>query len=110
MKNTESPIEDSDDGVEEREDDDECLVCVFCSFLLVLFCTFCKPDVGQENCIGKDGSDNEDILDDDPSSESCDALSNRRAGGDGWHQEGGQGQEESHQEWHTARDNLTQAQ
>ena len=77
------PVCYGDDDVEEREDDDECLVCVFCTFLLVLFCAFCKPDVGQQKCIGKDGSDNENILDDDPSSESCDALSDRGAGGDG---------------------------
>ena len=66
----------------------------------------CKPDIGKEDSVGNDSGNNEDILDDDPGGESCDANSNTGAGGDGGDQEGGQGEEEGHQERHAARHNL----
>ena len=106
MTNTDCPIQTADDTVNEREEDYESLVHAFGWYYLLCLFTICEPDIGQENCIGYDSSDNEDILDDDPGGEGGDTNSNCGAGGDGGHQEGRQGEEEGHQEGHAARDNL----
>ena len=87
MEKTDRPVDSDDDKVEEGEDDDEYLVSCYNCILLDLFRATSKSDISEEDSIGHDSSNNEEILDDDPSSESRDTNSNMRAGGDGRHQE-----------------------
>ena len=83
MENADWPIDYSDDEVDQREDVDKRLAHAISNFFLLLITTIWEPEIGEKNSICHDSSYDEDILDDDPSSEGSDTNSNRRAGGDG---------------------------
>ena len=106
MAKTDTPISNGDDKVGKWEDNDECLVSSLCIMLLQLFIACSESDIAEENGIGQDSSHKEEILDEDPGSEGRDTHTHRRTGGDGGYQEGGEGQEQGHQETHPARNHL----
>ena len=106
MSEADTPVGDDDNKVGEGEERDEHLVCRPGRIVLRLLTAPCEPDVDKNTGIAKDGSNNEDILDDDPGTESRDANSHRRTGGDGGHQESSEGEEQSDQETHPARNYL----
>ena len=78
MDEADSPIEQSDDEIYDREDSDEGPVNILGNSLLLLINPIREPEECKEEGISHDSSDEEDILDDDPSSESRDSYSYRR--------------------------------
>ena len=93
---TDSPIEQSDDEIYDREDSDEGPVNILGNFLLLLINPIREPEECKEEGISHDSSDEEDILDDDPSSESRDSYSYRRTRAYSGDKESCQGEEESY--------------
>ena len=83
MEKADWPIDYGDDEVDQGEDEDKSLICAFSKFFLLLISAIWESEIGKKNSISHDSSNDEDILDDDPSSERSDTNSNRRAGGDG---------------------------
>ena len=79
MKKADRPIDSDDDKVDQREEENKCLVGRFCRILLVLIRASSESDISEEYGIGQDSSNNEGIVDEDPSCESSDSSSNRRA-------------------------------
>ena len=106
MAKTDTPISNGDEKVGKWEDNDVCLVSSLGIMFLQLFIACSESDIAEENSIGQDSSHKEEILDEDPGSEGRDPNTHRRTGGDGGYQEGGEGQEQSHQETHPARNHL----
>ena len=106
MSEADTPVGDDDKKVGEGEESDEYLVCRPGGIVLRLLTAPCEPDIDKNTGIAKDGSNNEDILDDDPDTEGRDTNSYGGAGGDGGHQESGEGEEQSDQETHPARNYL----
>ena len=93
---TDSPIEQSDDEIYDREDSDEGPVNILGNFLLLLINPIREPEECKKEGISHDSSDEEDILDDDPSSESRDSYSYRRTRAYSGDKESCQGEEESY--------------
>ena len=85
---TYSPVSDGDGKVDSWEDNDEDLVNIPGWTLLILFTASSISDIDENNSIGEDSGDNEDILDENPGSEGRDTNSYRRAEGDGGDKEG----------------------
>ena len=83
MEKTDGPINYSDNEVDQGEDEDKSFIRAFANFFLLLISAIREPEIGEENRISHDGSNDEDILDEDPSSEGSDTNSNRGTGGDG---------------------------
>ena len=78
MEDAGNPIEQSYDEIYDREDSDEGPVNILGNSLLLLIHPIREPEECKEEGISHDSSDEEDILDDDPSSESRDSYSYRR--------------------------------
>ena len=90
------PIEQSDDEVDYREDSDEGPVNILGNSLFLFIHPIREPEEGKEGGISHDSSDEEDILDDDPSSESRDSYSYRRTRAYSGDKESCEGEEESY--------------
>ena len=69
MEEAHCPIEQSNDDINNWEDSDEDPINISSNSLLLLINPIREPEEGQERSISHDSSDEEDILDDDPSSE-----------------------------------------
>ena len=91
MSKTDNPVDGSNEKVDEREDNNENLVSITCWILLILITSSSISDEEENDSISEDSSNNKDILDEDPGSESRDTNSNRWTGGDGGYQEGCKG-------------------
>ena len=96
MDEAHGPIEQSDDEVDYREDSDEGPVNILCNSLFLFIHPIREPEECKEGGISHDSSDEEDILDDDPSSESRDSYSYRRTRADSGDKESCEGEEESY--------------
>ena len=82
MHKTYSPVSDGDGKVDSWEDNDEDLVNIPGRTLLILLATSSISDIDENNSVGKDSGDDEDILDENPGSEGRDTNSYRGAEGD----------------------------
>ena len=96
MEDADSPIEQSDDEIYDREDSDERPINILGNFLLLLINPIREPEECKEEGISHDSSDEEDILDDDPSSKSRDSYSYRRTRAYSGDKESCKGEEESY--------------
>ena len=103
---TYSPVSDGDGKVDSWEDNDEDLVNIPGWTLLILLATSSISDIDENNSIGENSGDNEDILDENPGSEGRDTNSYWRTEGDGGDKESCKRKKESYQETHPARNNL----
>ena len=88
MYKTYSPVSYGDGKVDSRKYNDEDLVNIIGWPLIILLTASSISDVVENNSVGKDSGDNEDILDENPGSEGRDTNSYRRAEGDGGDKEG----------------------
>ena len=79
MKETDEPINRDGEKVKRGKHDDKCFVGNFGRFLLFLLSTAGKSHIVEENSIRHHSSNNEQIVDEDPSRESSDTDSNRGA-------------------------------
>ena len=96
MGEAHGPIEQSDDEVDYREDSDKGPVNILCNFFFLFIHPIREPEECKEGGISHDSSDEEDILDDDPSSESRDSYSYRRTRAYSGDKESCEGEEESY--------------
>ena len=96
MEEADSPIEQSDDEIYNRKDSDEGPINILGNSLLLLINSIRESEECKEEGISHDSSDEEDILDDDPSSESRDSYSYRRTRAYSGDKESCKGEEESY--------------
>ena len=96
MEDADNPIDQSDDEIYSREASDKGPVNILGNSLLLLINPIREPEERKEKRVSHDSSNQEDILDDDPSSESRYPYSYRRTRAYSGDKESCQGEEESY--------------